>query len=129
MNAKPIAAKILVVDDDPDVRLLVEARLRSNGYTAVAAEDGEACIAACRREKPALLVLDLGLPKIDGFEVCRRVKADPSTRAIPIIVLSAKSQQTDKDLAVAAGADGYMPKPFDAGVLLREIGTLLERKG
>ena len=81
------------------------------------------------QQKPALLLLDLGLPNSDGFEVCRTLKSDPSTREIPIIVLSAKSQQTDKDRASASGAEGYVAKPFDPGVLLAEIGNLLAGKG
>ncbi len=120
-------AKILVVDDNPDVRFLVGARLRMNGYEVVTAEDGESAIEISLQEKPALLLLDLGLPNMTGFEVCRTLKANPSTRAIPIIVLSAKSQQTDRDRAFELGAEGYMVKPCAPGPLLGEIRNLLER--
>lgn len=128
MKADAKAAKILVVDDDPDVRLLVGARLRSSGYEVVMAEDGEAAIKIFRREKPAMLLLDLGLPGLDGYQVCRTLKSDPSTREIPIIVLSAQSQQTDKDRAAELGVEGYVAKPFVPGALLSEIRTLLERR-
>ncbi|MDA3925976.1 MAG: response regulator [Kiritimatiellae bacterium] len=126
MSAEKQAVRILVVDDDSDVRLLLGGRLRRNGYEVVAAEDGESAVQIVRQENPALILLDLGLPKMDGFDVCRMLKADPATRRIPIIVLSAKSQQTDRDRASALGADGYMAKPFDPGVLLEEIRNLTE---
>ncbi|MEI6150377.1 MAG: response regulator, partial [bacterium] len=120
---------LLVVDDDPDVLLLVGARLRAAGYEVVTAEDGETAIASTLREQPVMVLLDLGLPKMDGFEVCRRLKADPVTCGIPIMVFSAKSQQVDKDRASKFGADGYMAKPFDPGVLLTEIANLIGKKG
>jgi len=127
MNAEHKAAKILVVDDDQYVRLLLGARLRKNGYEVVTAEDGEEAVRIVGQVKPALILLDLGLPKMDGFEVCRTLKSDPETCGIPIIILSAKSQQADRDQASAAGAESYMAKPFNSVAILEEIQHLLVR--
>lgn len=128
MKTEHSADKILVVDDNADLLFLLGERLRSNGFEVATAMDGETAIKMTLREKPALILLDLGIPGLDGFEVCRALKCDPSTRGIPIIMLSAKSRQGDKDRAAEAGAEGYMIKPCVPGVLLEEIRNLLERK-
>jgi CheY-like chemotaxis protein len=128
MNEEHKAAKILVVDDDQDVRLLMGVRLRKSGYDVVTAEDGEEAVRIVRQAKPDLILLDLGLPKMDGYEVCRTLKSDPETCGIPIIILSAKSQQTDREQALAAGAESCMAKPFNPVVVLEAIRHLLESR-
>ncbi|MEI8138374.1 MAG: response regulator [bacterium] len=126
-KGQPVA-KILMVDDNDDLLLLVGARLRSNGYEVVTASNGETAIKLALREKPALILLDMGLPDLDGCAVCRRLKSEVSIREIPIIVMSANSRQVDKDQAAECGAEGYMAKPCDPGSLLEGIGSLLERR-
>lgn len=128
MNEEHKGAKILVVDDDQDVRLLMGVRLRKSGYDVVTAEDGEEAVRIVRQAKPDLILLDLGLPKMDGYEVCRTLKSGPETCGIPIIILSAKSQQTDREQASAAGAESYMAKPFNPVVILEAIRHLLESR-
>ena len=116
---------ILLVDDDPDALILVGARLRAAGYEVITAEDGEEALEKVRRETPALLVLDINMPKINGFEVCRILKSDPSTRSIPIIFFTAKSQKEDKIKQGTMGAQAYIIKPFDPKILLSIINNLL----
>ena len=117
--------KILAVDDDDSIRELLEMQLKRNGYETLTAADGQAALE--QAAKADLVLLDVMLPGIDGFEVCRRLKADPSTQAIPIIMLTAKAEEIDKVLGLELGADDYMVKPFSVRELLARIKAVLRR--
>ena len=121
-----MAKKILVVDDEEDVLLVLEARLQSQGYEVLTESDGMSGLARARHEKPDLIILDVMLPKLDGYKVCRMLKFDDLYRHIPIILLTARVQENDRKTGSEQGADAYLTKPFDAAQLLAEIKTLLK---
>lgn len=118
--------KILVVDDEQVTLKLLSIRLGINGFDVITASDGAAGLERARKEKPDLIVLDLMLPNINGFEVCRMLKFDDRYKNIPIIILSALHDQKERDRAVECGADAYFIKPFDLDLLLSKIRNLLE---
>ena len=120
-----MAGSILVVEDSQLVQRLVEFAHRDLGLDIVTAADGPAGVAAAIAEPPLLMVLDIGLPGFDGWEVLKRVKAHPLTRAVPVLVLTAHSQPKNQDLAWCSGADGFMTKPFQPSHLLSEAGRIL----
>ncbi len=119
-----MAARILIVDDEPNILATVAPLLRASGYDVFSAMSGRASLEAVERDKPDLIVLDLGLPDIDGVEVCRRVR---DTLSVPILVLSARGAEGDKVRALDAGADDYVTKPFGAEELLARIRAALRR--
>ncbi len=123
-----MSERILIVEDDPAILQLVRYNLEREGYEVVTAEDGEAGIATARRETPSLIVLDVMLPKRDGFEVCRVLKADSKTAGIPILMLTARSEDADIVSGLELGADDYVTKPFSPRVLTARIRALLRRK-
>lgn len=118
--------KILIVDDEADMRVMFSTRLEISNFEVIEAEDGEEGLEKAKKEKPDLIVLDLMLPKINGFEVCRMLKFDDAYKDIPIIVLSALSQQNEREKAAQCGADAYFIKPFDLGLLVTKIESLLK---
>ena len=121
-------AHILVVDDDRDIRLLVEKILTAQGHKVSQAEDGEAGLGFALVNKPDLVLLDLNLPKMDGFEVCRRLKTDQATRGIPVIMLTAAYPELeDAQKGFELGADEYVIKPFASDLLLHNIERLLKQ--
>ena len=120
--------RILVVDDEEDLLELVNYNLSREGYRVETVATGEAALAAARRHLPDLIVLDLLLPNVDGLEVCRLLKSDPQTKAIPVIMLTAKSEESDMVTGLELGADDYMTKPFSPRVLLARIKAMLRRK-
>ncbi|NLL58909.1 MAG: response regulator [Firmicutes bacterium] len=115
------AKKILVVEDEKNIILGVKTCLELANYEAVVVQDGEKAIEAAVKEQPHLVLLDLMLPKVDGFEVCRQLKSREETKHIPVIVLTAKTAEEDREKARAAGADSYMTKPFRPEELWQEI--------
>ncbi|HEY1304414.1 MAG TPA: response regulator transcription factor [Vicinamibacterales bacterium] len=119
-----MAARILVVDDEPNIIATIAPLLRARGYEVFSAMTGGAALDAVGRDKPDLIVLDLGLPDIDGAEVCRRVREGSS---VPILVLSARGAEGDKVKALDAGADDYVTKPFGTEELLARIRAALRR--
>ena len=119
--------KILVVDDEPDALEVLGFKLREAGCTPVFATDGVKAIAAGRAERPDLIVLDLMLPEIDGMEVCKILRRDPATVAIPIIMLTAKAAEMDRVLGLELGADDYVTKPYSPRELVLRIRKLLKR--
>ena len=118
---------ILIVDDEPMIVKMVSSRLRANDYEVKSAIDGEDALKKVKEEKPALIILDLMLPKMNGYEVCRRLKADPEYRSIPIILFTARAQDRDEKMGYEAGADAYIAKPFSANNLLAKMEKLLQR--
>jgi DNA-binding response OmpR family regulator len=119
--------RVLVVDDEKDIVDLVTYNLARNGYDAISAGDGVAALEIARRDLPDLIVLDLMMPGLDGTEVARRLKADPRTAAIPIIMLTAKGEETDVVVGLTIGADDYVTKPFSIKILLARMNTVLRR--
>jgi len=118
-------ARILVVDDEPDLVELLRHHLQREHYEVVVASDGEAALAEARRRIPDLVVLDLMLPGIDGLEVCRRMRSDTRTQHIPIVMLTAKGEETDAVIGLAQGADDYVRKPFGIKEFLARVATRL----
>ena len=117
--------KILAVDDDDSIRELLELQLTRNGYEALTAADGREALD--KASGADLILLDVMLPGIDGFEICRRLKADPVLRAVPIIMLTAKAEEIDKVLGLERGADDYLVKPFSIRELLARVKAVLRR--
>jgi two-component system phosphate regulon response regulator PhoB len=120
--------RILVVDDEEDLLELVNYNLSREGFRVECVASGEAALQAARKNLPDLIVLDLLLPSVDGLEICRRLKSDDKTRHIPIIMLTAKSAESDMVSGLELGADDYMTKPFSPRVLLARIKAILRRK-
>jgi DNA-binding response OmpR family regulator len=119
--------KIELIEDDHDIVEMIEYNLKEDGYRTVSAFDGKNGIEIAKREKPDLIILDIMLPAIDGFEVCRILRQQESTTHIPIIILSAKSRETDKVVGLELGADDYMTKPFSPRELIARIKAVLRR--
>lgn len=117
--------KILLVDDEKDLVEAVKLRLEANNYEVIPAFDGQEALAQARRSKPDLIILDLMLPKIDGYKVCRMLKFDEKYKKIPIIMFTARAQESDKKLGEEVGADAYITKPFESQALLAKIKELL----
>jgi two-component system, OmpR family, alkaline phosphatase synthesis response regulator PhoP len=118
---------ILVVEDEKDIRELVRFHLGQEGYAVREAETGEAALDLARAERPALVVLDLMLPGIDGLEVCRRLRGIEATHAVPVIVLTAKTAEVDRVLGLELGADDYVTKPFSPRELVARVKAVLRR--
>ncbi len=119
--------KILIVDDEPDALEVLGFKLKESGYTPIFAKDGARAITTARDERPALIVLDLMLPEVDGLEVCKILRRDPATAMIPILMLTAKASEMDRVLGLELGADDYVTKPFSPRELVLRIKKLLAR--
>lgn len=123
--------KVLLIEDDPDIRELVAYNLEKDGYSLLQAASAEAGLSLCRPELgtglPAVILLDIMLPGIDGLEALRRLKAEPLTRQIPVILMTAKGEETDVVTGLELGADDYVTKPFSPKVLIARIRTALRR--
>ena len=118
---------ILVVDDEEDIRELIQYNLTKAGYSVVCASSGEEALLKAREARPAAIILDIMLPGIDGLEVCRQLKADPSLKNTPIVMASAKGEEADIVAGLELGADDYVSKPFSPGVLLARVKSVLRR--
>jgi len=121
--------KILVVEDNQDNRELVVKVLKINGYKVIEAVDGEEALEKTKTENPDLILMDLFIPKIDGYEVTRRLKSDKDLKYIPVIALTAHAMKGDMEVALAAGCDGYMPKPIDVRELPKQIEYFMNTHG
>lgn len=119
--------RILVVDDEPSILTLLKMNLEMNRYEVLTAETGSKAIELALSEKPDLILLDLMLPDIDGVSVCQRIRTEPSTRTIPIIMLTAKSDETDMIIGLEVGADDYITKPFSIRAVLTRMKVLFRR--
>ena len=116
---------ILIVDDEKDLVSMVKLRLEATGYDTIEAYDGQEALTKAQNENPDLIILDLMLPKMDGYKVCRMLKFYSRYKSIPIILFTARAQDSDKDLGKEVGADAYMTKPFEAEALLSKVKELL----
>ncbi|GLV57859.1 DNA-binding response regulator [Dictyobacter sp. S3.2.2.5] len=120
--------KVLVVDDEDNIIELIRLGLRYEGFQVEVASDGEQGIALAQRIDPDLVILDVMMPGIDGLEVCRRLRGNPTTRDVPILMLTAKDEVGDRILGLQTGADDYLTKPFDFYELLERIKAILRRQ-
>ena len=118
--------RILVVDDEKDLLEAVKFRLEASGYEVIPAYDGQEGLDKARREKPDLIVLNLMLPKMDGYKICRILKFDEKYKGIPIIMFTARAQEVDRKMAKEVGADAYIIKPFESQALLEKVKELLK---
>lgn len=119
--------KILIVDDEKDIAKLLDYNLKKEGYRTLLAYDGEDALDMAVRERPDIILLDLMLPGIDGLEVCRQLKKEDKTSAIPIIMLTAKTKEADKVSGLELGADDYVTKPFSPREIIARIKAVLRR--
>lgn len=120
-------AKVLVVDDEPEILELVEFNFKAAGLQTLTAADGAEGLQKARAQQPALIVLDLMLPGIDGMEVCKILRRDPATAGIPILMLTAKASEIDRIVGLEIGADDYLTKPFSPRELVLRVKKLLNR--
>lgn len=122
-----MAPRILIVDDEKDIVDLVAYNLEKEGYEVLKAFDGEKALSIVRTKKPSLVVLDLMLPGIQGLEVCKRIRRDAETAAVPIIMLTAKGEELDRVIGLEVGADDYITKPFGVKELTARVKAVLRR--
>lgn len=120
-----ISKKILIIEDDPSFSRAINHIIQKEGYDVISASNGMTGLKMAKEDKPDLLILDVMLPGLDGFEVCNRLRHDPQTVGLPIIMLSAKGQDADKTTGLKVGANAYLTKPVDRAVLLDKLTSLL----
>jgi two-component system, OmpR family, response regulator MtrA len=120
---------VVVADDEEDILDLVTTIIERSGHEVLPVRDGAAALAAIRERRPDLVVLDIAMPEVDGLEVLRRLRSDPQTSELPVLLLSARAQEDDVRLAFATGANAYVKKPFSPGELSRRIDNLLGAAG
>lgn len=119
--------KVLLAEDEVDIQKVARMSLKfQGGVDVVVANNGEECLQLAERENPDVILLDAMMPKLDGYETCRRLKANPSTQNIPVIFLTARAQEYEIKQGLALGAIGYLTKPFDPTTLFQQIVALLE---
>ena len=121
------AEKVVVIEDEPDIREVTEHNLAREGYHVYSSPDGEKGLRLVREKSPDLVLLDLMLPGLDGIEVCRELKAARETRAIPVIMVTAKGEESDIVLGLGMGADDYIAKPFSPKELIARVKAVLRR--
>jgi DNA-binding response OmpR family regulator len=119
-------AQVLIVEDEPDVLLLLENRVRAAGHDVESVTDGETAIEVLAERRPAVIVLDWMMPRVSGIDVLERLRVDDPQHEVKVLMLTAKSQQTDIDRAYAAGADDYIVKPFSSRDLIERIAVLAD---
>ncbi len=121
--------KILIVDDERYILHILDFSLGAEGYEVITAGDGEQAVERTRSDRPDLIVMDIMMPKMDGFEACKAIKADPDTQSIPVIMLTAKGREIDKKRGLDAGADEYLTKPFSPAKLIERVQVVLDGDG
>ncbi len=122
-------AKILIAEDEPDIRELVAFMLRFAGYEVMAASNGEEAVQAATREVPDLVLMDVRMPRMTGYDACRIMKASPQLRDVPVVFLSAKGQESEIQSGLEAGAEEYLLKPFSPDELTNRVRTILSKFG
>jgi two-component system alkaline phosphatase synthesis response regulator PhoP len=123
-----MAKKILIIEDDPATQRLVDYSLRQEGYQVITASNGLDGIRKALAESPDLVILDVMLPGMDGFEICYRLRSEPATKKLPILMFSAKAQEIDKDTGMKVGADDYLTKPSPPAEIVSRVAKLLAGK-
>jgi len=118
--------RILIVDDEQEMVKAMQIRLEHEGYEVLVATDGQEALDKARSQMPDLILMDIMLPKLDGYKVCRFLKFDAKYKNIPIIILTAKVQSSDEEIGLQVGADAYITKPFERGVVISKIKELLK---
>ena len=121
----PEPKRILICDDDPAILRVLQVNLEVEGYTTLLAHHGEEALEVAAREHPDLIILDIMMPRLDGYGACERLKADPELKDIPVVFLSAKAQQSDIEKGKTYGVADYLTKPFDPDVLVETIERLV----
>src|SRR5574337_631162 len=122
-----MAARVLVVEDEPDIRDLLSLHLAREGFEVRTAGTGPQGLREVRSKPPDLVILDLMLPELDGLEVCRRLRHDPDTASIPVVMLTAKGDEADRVVGLELGADDYVTKPFSPKELVARVKAILRR--
>ncbi|HEV2174098.1 MAG TPA: response regulator, partial [Nitrospira sp.] len=125
--ASAATKKILIVEDERDILQLVKLYLEKEGFRTVTATTGTEGLSSAKQDKPDLIVLDLMLPEIDGLEVCKRLRSAPETAMLPIIMLTAKAEESDQVIGLELGADDYVTKPFSPKALVARVKALFRR--
>jgi DNA-binding response OmpR family regulator len=120
-----MASRILIVDDEPNIILSLEFLMKREGFEVVVAGEGESALRAMGERRPDLVILDVMMPKLNGFEVCQRIRAEPAWSGVRVLMLTAKGHETDHERGLALGADAYLTKPFSTKELVAEIHRLL----
>ncbi|OGO32508.1 MAG: hypothetical protein A2Z29_06825 [Chloroflexi bacterium RBG_16_56_11] len=123
-----MAKKILIIEDDPAISRLVDYSLKHEGYEVATASNGLEGIRKAHYETPDLVILDVMLPGMDGFEICHRLRSDAATEKLPILMFSAKAQEIDKATGIKVGADDYLPKPAAPAEIINRVGKLLAKQ-
>ena len=120
-----MSLSVVLAEDDPDIQLVARLALKRAGFTVRVVSNGAEALQAIRSEPPDVVLLDWMMPELDGLEACRLLKADPATASIPIVFLTAKSQESEIQRGLSLGADGYVTKPFDALTLGEQIRGII----
>jgi CheY-like chemotaxis protein len=121
-------AKILIADDEQDIRDLLTFTLRFAGHEVIVASNGEEAFKLAQQEKPELALLDVRMPRMNGYEACRHIKADPALKHIPVMFVSAWGQDSEIKMGLDAGAAGYLIKPFEPNMLILKVAELVAKK-
>jgi DNA-binding response OmpR family regulator len=120
--------RILIADDEPNIVLALELLMRREGYEIRTVGDGEAAVEAARQFRPDLILLDVMMPRMDGYEVCQRLRADPALKGVSIVMLTAKGREVEREKGMALGADLYITKPFSTRDVVRKVKEVLASK-
>jgi CheY-like chemotaxis protein len=118
-------AKILLVDDEPEIRFLTKRMLEKAGHRVVEAENGDEALRVLEKDKPDLILLDVRMPGLNGWEVCRRIKADDKTKSIPVVMFTVRTSEEDMQKSVDYGAEAHINKPFDKEELIKLVEKML----
>jgi CheY-like chemotaxis protein len=122
-----MAKKILIIDDEPDILKILQSMLKNDKYEVITAENGEEGYEKVVKEKPDLVLLDIMMPRMNGYEVCEKIKGNPETKKIPVVMLTVKAMGEDVEKALQKKADWYISKPFDDKYLLKKIRGFIGR--
>jgi DNA-binding response OmpR family regulator len=126
MGIQPMAHSVLIVEDEPNIVLSLEFLMKKAGYDVAVERDGDAALAAVAKAAPDLILLDVMLPKRNGYQVCESIRSDPELAAIKIIMLTAKGRDAERDKGIALGADEYITKPFSTREVVDKVKQLLD---
>jgi len=124
-----MTSRILIADDEPNIVLSLEFLLKREGFEVAVAGDGERALQAMAEHRPDLVILDVMMPRLNGFEVCQRIRAEPAWRGVRVLMLTARGRETEMKKGLELGADAYVTKPFSTKDLVAEIRRLLQARG